>query len=113
MDAVEATEAHLLGLGFDPLRLTGSKGFTRIEALRDAVEAIYGGVKTNKTKPQESDESNLGSSESKRRFEILARVVFTRFKSLLMEPSVFVYAERHDNTEAIYKNCQSDVIRRM
>jgi len=53
MDAVEATEAHLLGLGFDPLRLIGSKGFMRIEALRDAVEAIYGGVKTNKTKPQE------------------------------------------------------------
>ncbi len=103
MDAVEATESHLLGLGFDPLRLTGSKGFTRIEALRDAVEAIYGGVKTNKAKPQEGDESSLGSSESKRRFEILARVVFTRFKSLLMEPSVFVYAERHDNIEAIYK----------
>jgi type I restriction enzyme R subunit len=103
MDAVEATEAHLLGLGFDPLRLTGSKGFTRIEALRDAAEAIYGGVKTNKAKPQEGDESSLGSSESKRRFEILARVVFTRFKSLLMEPSVFVYAERHDNIESIYK----------
>ena len=103
MDAVEATEAHLLGLGFDPLRLTGSKGFTRIEVLRDAAEAIYGGVKTNKAKPQGGDEPSLGSSESKRRFEILARVVFTRFKSLLMEPSVFVYAERHDNIEAIYK----------
>jgi type I restriction enzyme R subunit len=29
--------------------------------------------------------------------------VFTRFKALLMEPSAFAYAERHDNIEAIYK----------
>jgi type I restriction enzyme R subunit len=89
LEAVEATEAHLLGLGFDSLSLIGSKGFTRIEALRDAVEAVYGG--------------NLGASESKRRYEILARVVFTRFKALLMEPSALVFAERHDNIEAIYK----------
>jgi len=99
-DAVEATEAHLQGLGFDPSRLIGSKGFMRIEALRDAVEAIYSGMKAKKSEP---DESSLGSSESKRRFEILARVVFSRFKALLMEPSAFVYAERHDNIEAIYK----------
>jgi type I restriction enzyme R subunit len=33
----------------------------------------------------------------------LARQVFIRFKALLMEPTVFAYAERHDNIEAIYK----------
>jgi type I restriction enzyme R subunit len=43
------------------------------------------------------------SDEAKRRFEILARQVFIRFKALLMEPSAFAYAERHDNIEAIYK----------
>ena len=43
------------------------------------------------------------SDEAKRRFEILARQVFVRFKALLMEPSAFAYAERHDNIEAIYK----------
>lgn len=43
------------------------------------------------------------SDEAKRRFEILARQVFVRFKALLMEPSAFVYAERHDNLKAIYK----------
>jgi type I restriction enzyme R subunit len=32
-----------------------------------------------------------------------ARQVFVRFKALLMEPSAFAYAERHDNIEAIYK----------
>lgn len=84
-DAIAVTEAHLLGLGFDASRLLGTKGFTRIELLADAVEAVY------------------TSDESKRRYEILCRVVFSRFKALLVEPSALIYAERHDNLEAIYK----------
>lgn len=83
--AIEAVENHLKGLNFDPARLTGVKGFTRIQALRDAVDVLY------------------TSDETKRRFEIMARQVFIRFKTLLMEPSVFAYAEGHDNIEAIYK----------
>ena len=85
IEAIETTEAHLRGLGFDPATLIGSTGFARIKGLKDAVEAVY----TN--------------DEAKRRFEVLARQVFIRFKALLMEPSVFAYAERHDNIEAIYK----------
>ena len=85
IEAIEATEAHLRGLGFDPATLVGSTGFARIKGLKDAVEAVY------------------SSDEAKRRFELLARQVFTRFKALLMEPSVYAYAERHDNIEAIYK----------
>jgi type I restriction enzyme R subunit len=46
------------------------------------------------------------SDEARRRFEIMARQVFMRFKALLMEPSAFAYAERHDNIEAIYKKLQ-------
>jgi type I restriction enzyme R subunit len=46
------------------------------------------------------------SDEAKRRFEILARQVFVRFKALVMEPSAFAYAERHDNIEAIYKKLE-------
>lgn len=85
VEAVEETERHLVGLGFQTGRLLGAKGFARIQALADAVDAVY------------------ASDEAKRRFEILARQVFIRFKALIMEPSVFVYAERHDNIEAIYK----------
>ena len=59
--------------------------FARIQLLADAVEAVY------------------TDDESKRRFEILARIVFSRFKALLVEPSALIYAERHDNIEAIYK----------
>jgi type I restriction enzyme R subunit len=84
-EAIAATEAHLAGLGFDAARLDGATGFERIEALADAVEAIY------------------TSDETKRRYEILARLVFSRFKALLAEPSALLYAERHDNLEAIYK----------
>ena len=87
-DAIEAAERHLHSLGFDASRLHGSTGFTRIEALRDAADALY------------------TSDEAKRRFEIIARQVFIRFKALLMEPSALAYAERHDNIEAIYKKLQ-------
>lgn len=85
LEAIEATEAHLRGLGVDPATLIGSTGFARIGGIKDAVEAVY------------------TTDESKRRFEILARQVFIRFRSLLMEPTAFQYAERHDNIEAIYK----------
>lgn len=86
--AIEAAENHLHGLGFDPARLVGAEGFTRIQALRDAVDALY------------------TSDEAKRRFEIMAREMFARFKALLMEPSAFRYAERHDNIEAIYRKLE-------
>lgn len=85
IEAIEATEAHLRRLGFDPAALIGSTGFARIALLKDAVEAVY------------------TSDEIKRRFEVLAREVFSRFKALLMEPSAVAFAERHDNIEAIYK----------
>ena len=85
IEAIEATEAHMRSLGFHSVSLVGAEGFARIKALADAVDAVY------------------SSDEVKRRFEILARQVFIRFKALLMEPTVYAYAERHDNIEAIYK----------
>jgi type I restriction enzyme R subunit len=88
VEAIEATEQHLLNLGFDAARLRGATGFARLEALRDAVEACY------------------TTDESKRRFEILARQIFSRMKALLMEPAAWTYAERHDDIEAIYRKLQ-------
>ena len=84
-DAIQVTEDYMRSLGFDPVQLLGATGFTRIELLANAVEAVY------------------TSDETKRRYEILCRVVFNRFKALLVEPSALAYAERHDNLEAIYK----------
>ena len=85
IEAIEAAEAHLRRLGFDPATLVGSTGFERIKGLKDAADVVY------------------SSDKAKRRFEILARQVFVRFKALLMEPSVDAFAERHDNLEAIYR----------
>jgi type I restriction enzyme R subunit len=87
--AIEETENHLLACGFDPARMIGAKGFDRIAALADAVEAVTG-----------------ARDEGRRRFEILARQVFDRFKALIMERAAFAFAERHDNIEAIYKKLQ-------
>jgi len=88
VQAIEAAENHLKQCGFEPSRLQGAKGFARIEALRDAVDAL------------------CVSDEVKRRYEIMARQVFARFKALLMEPSSFAYAARHDDIEAIYKKLE-------
>ncbi len=88
LDALDQTDIHLRGLGFEPNRLIGARGFTKIQAIADGVEGVY------------------TSDESKRRFEILSRIVFTRFKSLVMEPTAHTYAERHDNIEAIYKKLE-------
>ena len=85
IEAIEATEAHLRKLGFDPATLDGATGFAKIKGLKDAVNAVY------------------FSDDTKRRFGILARQVFVRFRALLTEPSAFDYAVRHDNIEAIYK----------
>jgi len=85
IEAIEATEAHVRGLGFEMKSLRGAQGFARIKGIADAVDAVY------------------TSDETKRRFEILSRQVFIRFKALLMEPAAFAYAERHDNIEAVYR----------
>jgi type I restriction enzyme R subunit len=87
-DAIEAAEAHVLSLGFDVRTLVGSTGFQRIQGLKASVDALY------------------TTDEAKRRFEIIARQVFVRFKALVTEPSAYTFAERHDNIAAIYKKLE-------
>jgi len=88
VQAIESAEKHLRDLGFEPNRLTGATGFERIEALRDAVDALY------------------TTDEAKRRFEIMVREIFSRMKALILEPSIHPYYVRHDNLEAIYKKLE-------
>jgi type I restriction enzyme R subunit len=85
LDALEATEALLSSAGFDPKRLNGLTGFTRIRAFREAVNCLH------------------ADQDKKRKFEILAREVTTRYRSLAGEPAAYAYAERHDNIEKISK----------
>jgi len=88
IEAIEETERHLKSLGFDSSQFVGSTGFERIRLFRDAEEVLW----------------NAG--EGRRRFEILARQVFVRFRSLITEPVIYEFAERHDNLEKIYKKLQ-------
>ena len=87
-EAISGTEAYLGTLGFDTASLLGAKGFTKTGLLADAVNAIH------------------TSRETQQRFGIMARMVFLRFKSLIMEEAIHRYAERHDNLEAIYKKLE-------
>ena len=87
-DAIEVAEKHLRANSFESDRLTGATGFAKTAALRDAVDALY------------------TTDETKRRFEIMAREVFSRMKTLILEPSVRPYYVRHDNLETIYKKLQ-------
>src|SRR5260370_42440214 len=41
LSAIDETEAHLRSLSFEPKRLVGAKGFTRIQAIADAGESVY------------------------------------------------------------------------
>lgn len=85
VEAIEAAEEHLRTAGFDPAQLVGATGFKRIAALRDAVNALY------------------VTDETRRRYQIIAREVFSRMKTLILEPSARPYFVRHDSIEATYK----------
>lgn len=97
-DAVLEAETLLRVRGFEPNRLTGAKGWVRITALADAVEAI-----NEASRHAVGSDQPASADHSRQRFEILARAIFRRFKALVTEPTVQPYAERHDNIEAIYK----------
>jgi type I restriction enzyme R subunit len=84
-DALDVIEQFLAGLGFDVSRFVGAKGFARIAAIKDGTNAV------------------CVTDETRSRFEIMARELFSRFRALITEPSVYAFAERHDNIEAIYK----------
>ena len=85
VQAIEAAEAHLAGCGFAVARLAGAKGFDKIEAIADACDAVR------------------TSDESQRRFEVMARTVFSRFKALVPEPAADAFAARRDDIETIYR----------
>ncbi len=109
-EAVHAAELFLRGQGFEPGRLTGSAGWARIQALADAVESInaagrFGLVGPAIVMPRQADGERqpAGADHARQRFEILAHAIFQRFKALVTEPTAQLYAERHDNIEAIYK----------
>ncbi|HOX69743.1 MAG TPA: type I restriction endonuclease subunit R [Burkholderiaceae bacterium] len=105
-DAITEAEVFLRARGFEPDRLIGAKGWVRIAALADAVEAVNAPLPPAAGTVLAAGAPNdkpAGADHSRQRFEILARAIFLRFKALVTEPTVHLYADRHDNIEAIYK----------
>ena len=105
--ALHETETFLRARGFEPGRLAAAKAWARVAALADAVEAInmaaHPGAHPGAHPAPAATPTQAGADHARQRFEILARAIFLRFKALVTEPTVHLYAERHDNIEAIYK----------
>jgi hypothetical protein len=95
VDAIEAIEEHLRVLGFEPNRLIGAKGFTRIEALHAAVDALY------------------TTDEAKRCFEIMARELFARMKTLILNPQSSRTTSVTTTSKRFTKNCRNGETRPM
>ena len=91
VEAIEEAEKHLRSLGFEPNRLIGAGGFERLEAFRDAKEALN------------------TSQEARYRFQIIVTEMMARFNALVMEPSAFAYVERRDNLETILKKLDEHI----
>ncbi|MDE8674462.1 type I restriction endonuclease subunit R [Priestia aryabhattai] len=87
-DAIELIESYILSLGFDCKTLYNSKGFKRIKALNDAVEAI------------------VTNDETKRNFELFAVDVFKKFLSAKHNKDTYRFASRHNAIKAIYLKLQ-------
>lgn len=105
-EALSEAEAFLRVRGFEPNRLIGASGFVRVAALAEAVDAVNARVPLAAGGPAAaagSADRAFGGDHARQRFEILARAIFLRFKALVTEPTLQLYAERHDNIEAIYR----------
>jgi type I restriction enzyme, R subunit len=83
-EALGATEAFLQELGFDLSELIQSSGLHKIAAIQKGMNAVY------------------VNDESKSKFLVLAREVFTKYKALQPDPVLQHYAKRKDAIDAIY-----------
>jgi type I restriction enzyme, R subunit len=90
-EAIEAVRAYLHASGFRLDDISEKEGFERNKAIMDAKEAV-----------NEND-------ETRKRFEIMCREVFKKFKACLNIKAVNDYRHARDAINIIYKNLQADV----
>ena len=91
-EALESTEAFLIEeVGFDLQELITSSGLERLAAMEKGVNAVY----TN--------------DETKRKFQVLAREVFKKFKALQPNKLLNQYTPRKDAINAIYTAIENNV----
>lgn len=91
-EAVESTEAFLMEeVNFDLGELIASSGLERLAAMEKGLNAVY----TN--------------DETKRKFQVLAREVFKKFKALQPNKLVNQFTARKDAINAIYAAIENNV----
>jgi type I restriction enzyme R subunit len=90
-EAIEAVEVFLSDRGFHLLDIVEKTGFDRNKAIIDAKEAV-----------NEND-------ESRKRFQIMARAVFSKFKACVNFKPVNAYRQRYQAIKVIYNNLEQDV----
>jgi len=90
-EAIESVSAFLAGRGFRLEDINEKTGFERNKAIVDAKEAV-----------NEND-------ETRKRFEIMCREAFKKFKACLNIKEVNRYRHAYDAINVIYKSLQGDV----
>ena len=91
-EALEATETFLKDeVNFDLKELINADGLHKLAALEKAVNAVY----TN--------------DETKRKFQVLAREVFRKYKALQPDKILFKYAPRKNAIDVIYTAIEDNV----
>ncbi len=89
-EVIAETVSFLKTLGFDLQDLLNAEGFNRIKAIKDAVNAVY------------------TTDETKKKFKLLAREVFKKFKAVLPDPVINDFSPRHDAIRIIYQRVQKN-----
>ena len=90
-EAIEAVKAYLEAHEFNLADINEKTGFERNKAIMEAKEAV-----------------NI-NDETRKRFEIMCREVFKKFKACLTIKGVNAYRHSYDAINIIYKSLQQDV----
>lgn len=90
-EAIDAVKVFLEAKDFKLESIIEKTGFERNRAIKDAKEAV-----------NEND-------ETRKRFEIICRVVFKKFKACLTIPGINQFRHAYDAINIIYKSLQEDV----
>jgi len=90
-DTLDATEAYLHDeLNFDLSRVVNSAGLQRLRAIQDGEDAVY------------------SNEETKKRFEVLARMVFKKYLAVGMDTRAYHLVPRKEAVEALYERIQKN-----
>lgn len=90
-DTIDATEAFLQDeLNFELNRIVETEGLQRLRAIKDGEDAVY----TNE--------------ETKKRFEVLARMVFKKYMAVGLDARAYHLVPRKEAVEALYDRLQKN-----